>query len=454
MSSDGKINGRLTTWKRIGSYIGRDESTAKRYERERQLPVHRMPGAGKSTVFALTSELDAWLQQTPSVGVGDPRINPQPEQPLASSTPRFQFQRLFTDHRLLAAACIVLLIALAAPVILYRFGLNKVRDGTSAHINPEAREIYNLAEYAWQKRTAASLQRATDLFTQAIVLDPKFGLAYAGLADCYNLMPEFGGMSAAEAYPRSKAAAERAIQLDPKSAAGHRSLAFVLFWWSGDAAGAVKEFQTSLVLDPSSSLTHHWYANVLASMRNPVAAKESRAALMLDPYSTPMRADDAWVQMMIGHPAEAIRRLNGIAQIDPTYSQTYDYRASAEGDLKEYEAMLRDLRRVAELHHDPKGLEIVSAAEQGLSEGGPVEMLKRKTAMEEAAYARGDFSTLQLAGDQMRLGNRQRALQLLKALVREREPGFSALPYDPLFAGLETELQFQNLIKQSARAAF
>jgi tetratricopeptide (TPR) repeat protein len=96
----------------------------------------------------------------------------------------------------------------------------------------DAQEFYLQGLHEWQKRTPDSLTRAVDLFTQAVVRDSRYALPYVGLADCYNLLREYSAMSDREAYPRALAATQKALELDPRSAEAHASLAFISFWWN------------------------------------------------------------------------------------------------------------------------------------------------------------------------------------------------------------------------------
>jgi tetratricopeptide (TPR) repeat protein len=100
-------------------------------------------------------------------------------------------------------------------------------------------------------------------FTQAIVLDPSFAKAYAGLADCYNLILEYTAMPEEEAFPRAYTAASKAVELDPNLAEAHRALAFPTFWWKHDVANAEREFERAIALNPNDRLAHLGYANAL-----------------------------------------------------------------------------------------------------------------------------------------------------------------------------------------------
>src|ERR1035441_648344 len=132
--------------------------------------------------------------------------------------------------------------------------------------NPEAEDLYLKGRYYWNKRTPDDLNKAVDLFTQAIVHDPGYAKAYAGLADTYNLLREFSSMPSGEAFSRSLAAARRAVELDGGLADAHNSLAFASFYGAWDFAVAEREFERAIELDPHYATAYHWYANALVCL--------------------------------------------------------------------------------------------------------------------------------------------------------------------------------------------
>jgi tetratricopeptide (TPR) repeat protein len=117
----------------------------------------------------------------------------------------------------------------------------------------EAADLYRSGLYEWQTRTPAGLKRAIDDLTQAIVRDPGFAEAYAGLAVAYNLDREFSDMPAADAYARMRAAALRAIALNPSLGSAHAALGFVDFYWLQQLPAARKEFERAAALAPPRS---------------------------------------------------------------------------------------------------------------------------------------------------------------------------------------------------------
>src|SRR6266699_2382408 len=151
--------------------------------------------------------------------------------------------------------------------------------------NTEAYELYLKGRFFWDKRTGENLKKSIDYFNQAIAADPNYALAYVGLADCYLLLEDYVGIPASEAYPKAKAFAQRALQLDSSLAEAHTSLAYVysnLWLWEQ----AEEEFKRAIKLNPNYSTAHHWYSLYLLDLgRIDEAMAEIKRAHELDPLS-------------------------------------------------------------------------------------------------------------------------------------------------------------------------
>ncbi len=193
----------------------------------------------------------------------------------------------------------------------------------SKRVNPEAYEAYLKGRYSWNKRTADGLKKAAVYFNQAIEKDPNYAQAYAGLADSYALLGdwEYGVLAPKEAYPRAKAAATKALDLDSTLGEAHISLAFCLdgFDWDWESAG--REFRRGIELNPGYATGHHWYAWHLAALgRNDEAVAEMKKAESLDPLSLIISADLA-EELLIAHRYdEAIRQSRKTMDLDPQFA--------------------------------------------------------------------------------------------------------------------------------------
>jgi TolB-like protein/DNA-binding winged helix-turn-helix (wHTH) protein/Flp pilus assembly protein TadD len=188
---------------------------------------------------------------------------------------------------------------------------------------PEAYEAYLKGRYFWNKRTADGLKKAADYFNQAVEKDPSYAQAYAGLADSYALLGdwEYAILAPKEAYPRAKAAATKALELDSTLGEAHISLAFCLdgFDWDWESAG--REFRRGIELNPGYATGHHWYAWHLTALgRNDEAVAEMKKAASLDPLSLIISADLA-EELLIAHRYdEAITQSRKTMDLDPRFA--------------------------------------------------------------------------------------------------------------------------------------
>ena len=186
--------------------------------------------------------------------------------------------------------------------------------------NPEAYDLYTKGRYAFSKRTPADLQAAVSYFNQAIAKDPGYALAYSGLADVYSVLPGYGGVSR-EDYPRSNAAARKALELDPSLAHPHAVLGASYMEYEWDFAAGIAEYKKALELDPNDPMALVWYAQDLAQIggnQEEAIAMASRA-YQLDPLSPSVVFNVGYAQWLAGHFDDAIATCGKVVQDDPSY---------------------------------------------------------------------------------------------------------------------------------------
>jgi TolB-like protein/tetratricopeptide (TPR) repeat protein len=159
----------------------------------------------------------------------------------------------------------------------------QLRLAARQSVDPQAYEFYLKGRYFWEKWTAASARTSIEYFQQAIQRTPNYALAYAGLANAYI---QGSDLPPAEAWPRAKAAASTALQLDEGLGEAHAALAVCLFWYDWDWAGAEREFQRALALNPNYAWAHQWYGAFQGAMgRDQDWAAEVKRARELDPIA-------------------------------------------------------------------------------------------------------------------------------------------------------------------------
>lgn len=191
--------------------------------------------------------------------------------------------------------------------------------------NREAYETYLKGRYYWNKAGIPNIQRALEYFESAIAKDPAYAPAYAGMSDCYAAlgMDKYGALSPVEAFPKAKAAALKALEIDEKLVEGHTSLGFVcqLSWeWSA----AEEALRKAIRGNPNYAQAHEIYGFYLAAVgRFDEAVEEMTRAQELDPLSLNMLASFGWVYMAARRYGEAIEQCRRALELDPNFVQAH-----------------------------------------------------------------------------------------------------------------------------------
>ena len=219
-------------------------------------------------------------------------------------------------------------------------------------VNPEAYESYLKGRYFWNKRTADGLKVALAYFNQAIEEDPKYAQAYSGLADTYALLGDwqYAVMTPKEAFPKAKAAAIKALELDSKLGEAHNSLAFILDGFDWDLESGGKEFRRAIELNPGYATAHHWYAWHLSLLgRYDEAIAEMRKAENLDPLSLIINADLAELLVLARSYDESIRQSRKTIEMDPNFALAHNQLAQAYLQKHMYDEAVAEFQKAVQL---------------------------------------------------------------------------------------------------------
>lgn len=383
----------LSGWKAIAGHLQRDERTAMRWATERGMPVHRVPGPGRGSVYALEDELDAWLEADRTrfePGRTIPVVIDPIEPPTIRTSPLRWWRRRWVTGTLIATGAMLV----GAGAMTLRQSQAQVSATGPVFTDPAAKAMFLQASYDWNLRTPASLTRAVREYGDTIARDPRVPAAYVGLANSYLLLREDGSMPDAEAYTRAEAAAQAAVALAPTCAEAHRALAFIAFWWRQDPATARREFQRALALKPNDPLTYHWLANALLVNGEPDAAlREIDRARDLDPDATSIAADRAAILYSTGHRVEGMASLRDLTREQPQdvgLHRTLAEIALFEGRSDEF---LRESATTARLRADAPGM---AEVERWRSSSLGTQALK-ETMLRDARKAGGWFQIARLA---------------------------------------------------------
>jgi TolB-like protein/Flp pilus assembly protein TadD len=199
---------------------------------------------------------------------------------------------------------------------------DEARLSRTRPVKPAAYEAYLKGRSLVRRMSAEEANKAMKYFQQAIDIDPNYAQAYSGLADSYTTVAQFNGMPHGEAFPKAKAAAIRAIELDDSLAEAHRSLATILRRHDWDCAESEKQYQRALQLNPSDAETYAAYGVTLAlSGRTDEAIAMTKRAVELDPLSPNSVVTVAMSYYFARQYDRAIEQAKKAVELDPTFIQ-------------------------------------------------------------------------------------------------------------------------------------
>jgi TolB-like protein/Tfp pilus assembly protein PilF len=313
-------------------------------------------------------------------------------------------------------------------------------------LNPQAFQDYLQGRHYWALRTSESLTTAIEYFNRAIQEDPNDARGYAGLAQCYIVLPMVTKTSQTEAYQKARGAAVKSLALDGSLAEAHLSIAEVRLYQDWDFVGAEKEFKKTLELNPNYSTGHQWYGEFLSLMaRHHEAIRELQTALTLDPLSAIVHLQFGNTLQQARQYALALEQYQEALKIDskfslPFYAMYWAYRR--QGKFAESIAPLR----VAAQSWDAKDdwIALVDQLPAAYSAGGRTSYLRQCIKI----HKRSERPWLYLARDYADLGDRAAALAALNKSYENREIEVLYILVDPELDPLRSDPRFQELIKE------
>jgi len=321
--------------------------------------------------------------------------------------------------------------------LLGDYGTEPVQPGTR---NLEAYTLYLKGRFYAQTRTPEGLRRGLAYYEEALAVEPEYARAHAGVAECWSLLGfiEFGDVPPAEAMPRAKAAAVRALELDQASGEAHTILGIVALIYEWDWARAERELRQGIDLAPRNSLNQVWYGIFLASQgRHEEAIERSRLAEALDPLSLTIHQVVGRCLYWARHLDEAIAHLQATLEMDPRNTITYTWLARAylaagrPGDAVQLlEAGMGRTRRSAHF------LSLLGCAYARLGDRD-----KALGILQE--IDKSPFRSSTLIG----LGQTEMALDALEQDVEARTGFIFGLAVDPLFDGLREHPRFSRILE-------
>ena len=312
--------------------------------------------------------------------------------------------------------------------------------------NNEAYQAYLKGRTFWNRRTAEDIRKAIEEFKTATDRDPNFALAYAGLADCYAILPEYAGTPASESLPQAKVFAERAIAIDDQLGEPHATLGIVnVQLWQWDEAE--REYKRAIEINPNYATTYHWYSILLKNQgRYDEAAKIIMRAFELDPLSPSIGANISMMYQFQNNHDASIKNSLKLVELNPNYGRGYEYLGLS------YMKVGRKEEAVAALE---KAVELTNRQNVVLSELGYVygAVGKRTEAMAvakelEDKYARKTAAGHEVAAVYSGLGEKDKAFEWLEKDFQNRDSRLNTFRWELQFEPLRDDPRFKDLLKR------
>ncbi|HWC76723.1 MAG TPA: protein kinase, partial [Blastocatellia bacterium] len=310
-----------------------------------------------------------------------------------------------------------------------------------------AYQLYLKGRYYWNKRTEEGLKKGIEHFQQAINLDPNYALAYAGLADSYNLLASYSTLSPDEAFKVAKQAATRALELDSSLAEAHVSMAATKNWYDWDWEGAEKEYRRAIELNPSYATAYQWYALDLAGMgRIDEALEMMKRAQDLDPLSLIISLNVARVYYFARDYDRAIEQCRKALEMFPDFALALRRLGQAYSQKQMYPEAIEAFRSAIENSHNDSETMAALAHTFALS-GRPEEaerILSDMMEMSKTLYV----SPYSVARVHTGLGDKEQALDWLEKACEQRHGILAYLKVEPVFDPLRSEPRFIGLLRK------
>lgn len=310
----------------------------------------------------------------------------------------------------------------------------------------EANDLYLKGMYFWNKRTVPGFQQAIECFQQATTIDPKYALAYAGLANSYTLLTAYSSASATLYIPQARAAALRSLELDHGLAEGHTALALVLQNHDWDWQSSEKEFRRALELNPNYATAHQWYAEHLMWMgRFDEALSESERARQLDPLSLIIAADHGAILYFSRHYDRAIEQFLTVLRKDPNFHRaTLVNTAYVENRM--FSEALAEAQKLHGVYGEGPWYWSVLAFIYGRA--GQLERARREVEKLENMSRHDQVDPATMLWAHLGVGDKEEALADLEKAYSDHYAFMTTLKVEPAFDPLRGDPRFQDLLRR------
>ena len=313
--------------------------------------------------------------------------------------------------------------------------------------NAEAYQLYLKGLFYWNKRSPDGVQKAIEYFNRAVETDPAYALAYAGLADAYNLMSFFNIVPPREAMPKAKAAAAKALEIDGGLAEAHISLAYASFTYDWDWPAATRHSDRAIALNREAAMSHSYYPFYLSvAGRAEEAISVARQNVERDPVSAALSHTLAVQQVLARHFDQAIEECHRTLELDPSYAVAHD----VLGGTLAAKGMYREAIPAAEKAVALSGGAPMFAATLGYARARLGQREEARQILRQLADAAKEQYTpsMAFAVVHVGLGENDQALNWLEKAYEERFNRLAYLRLEPVWDALRPDPRFTDLLRR------
>ena len=316
----------------------------------------------------------------------------------------------------------------------------------SATRNLEAYNLYLQGRYFWTKRGRENLLKSIDYFEKAIDVDPKYALAYAGMADAYLILGNNLYLPPAKTFPMAKEFALKALGVDDQLAEAYSCLASVERDYEWDFAGAQREYGKAIEINPGLAFTHQNHAILFSQLgRHEDAIREVKLARDLDPLAPRIRANVGYLLYLARRDNEAIGELKKALEFDPNHAETYKYLGDVHRETGQHEESIADFIKAINLEDHPQySIKLALTFAHAGKTKESRDILNKMKERSEKEY----ISPALLASVYSALGEQDTAFGLLEKAYAERDSILGYLKTDPMFDPLRSDPRFAALLKK------
>jgi serine/threonine protein kinase/Tfp pilus assembly protein PilF len=313
--------------------------------------------------------------------------------------------------------------------------------------NTGAYQLYLQGRFFWNKRSEEGLKTAIRYFEQAIEKDPHYAVAWAGIADSYSLLGEFGNIPRKELYPKARAAVNKALEIDNRLAEVHTSLASILMLSEWDWANSEKEFKLALELNPNYATAHHWYSQWFLNMGGLEDSLRTIArAAELDPVSQAILKDQGLALYYNRQYDEAMEAARKTLELDPNYAAAHRLLSLAYQAKEMFDDALVEHEKWAALTGNKVEAAVTLAQLYAVS--GQTEAAKRLVESVERDKLVTQQVSRGLALVYTALGENDIAFKYLEESYARHEESILSLKVDPKVDPLRSDPRFTELLKK------